>query len=177
VLTELGGLDPDFFLYYEDIDLCRRARQGGWSVWFDPSAAIVHHRPLHSRRVPPHLRLVTRHALLTYARKHWPAWQLPLLGGIVRLEAAARGLLAWCRGDARARRTFAELGRLVGEVLGGRADQAWARLTRVVRTQEQHLAATFLDRHPVPQPPRPAAGLPGQRPPVRAAGHGRAGGR
>lgn len=176
-LAELGGLDPDFFLYYEDVDLCRRARQRGWSVWFDPSAGIVHHRPLHSRRVPAHLRLVTRHALLTYARKHWPWWQQLLLGGIVRLEAAARGLLARARGDQRARRTFAELGRLVGDVLGGRPDQAWARLTRVVRTQEQHLAAVTLPRHPLPQPPRPAAPVPGQRPPARAPGRGSAGGR
>ncbi len=177
VLAQLGGLDPDFFLYYEDVDLCRRARRAGWSVWFDPSAGVIHHRPLHSRRVPPHLRLVTRHALLTYARKHWPAWQLPLLGGIVRLEAAARRLLARCRGDAKGERTFTELGRLVGEVLRGEPGRAWARLTRVIRAQEQHLAATFVHRDPLPQPPRPLAALPEQRPPARACGHGSAGGR
>src|SRR5262245_14326977 len=32
VLAELDGLDPAFFLYYEDVDLCRRARSRGWEV-------------------------------------------------------------------------------------------------------------------------------------------------
>src|SRR5262245_36159063 len=59
-LDDLGGLDTDFFLYYEDVDLCRRAAAAGWSVWFDPATTVTHHRPLHARAVPPHLHLITR---------------------------------------------------------------------------------------------------------------------
>ena len=62
---ELGGFAEDFFLYYEDVDLCRRARARGWSVWFEPNLEGVHHNPIHARAVPPALRLVTRHSLLT----------------------------------------------------------------------------------------------------------------
>ncbi len=90
-LHELGGLDEDFFLYYEDVDLCVRARARGWSVWYEPNLAVVHHHPLHCRPVPAVLRLVTRHSLLTYAAKHWPRWQCRLLSRIVRTEALARG--------------------------------------------------------------------------------------
>ena len=36
-LEQLGGFDPDFFLYYEDVDLCRRAREQGWTVAFEPT--------------------------------------------------------------------------------------------------------------------------------------------
>lgn len=159
----LGGLDPSYFLYYEDVDLCRRARQAGWSVWYDPSATIVHHRPLHDRPVPPHLRLVTRHALLTYAAKHWPGWQRALLGGVVRLEAAARWLSATLCGDAEAAETFADLGRVVDELGRGEAREAHARLVRVVRRQEaQHERAATVDHHPQPQQGRPAGRLPEQ---------------
>ena len=60
VLENLGGLDGDFFLYYEDVDLCRRARQRGWTVWHDPKLSAIHHHPLHARTLPVHLRLITR---------------------------------------------------------------------------------------------------------------------
>src|SRR5262249_19825450 len=67
VLDEVGGFDPDFFLYYKDVDLCRRARQRGWEVRHEPGLRVLHHRPLHTRTVTPFLRLLTRHSLLTYA--------------------------------------------------------------------------------------------------------------
>src|SRR5207249_7515050 len=38
-LEELGGLDEDYFLYYEDVDLCLRARKRGWTVWYEPNLA------------------------------------------------------------------------------------------------------------------------------------------
>ena len=73
---ELGGFDEDFFLYYEDVDLCRRAHAAGWSVWYDPAVRVTHFLPLHTRSVPAPLRVMTRHALLTYAAKHWPRWPM-----------------------------------------------------------------------------------------------------
>jgi GT2 family glycosyltransferase len=42
MLEELGGFDPGFRLYGEDIDLCYRAAKAGWERWYVP-AAVVHH--------------------------------------------------------------------------------------------------------------------------------------
>ncbi len=42
-ITEVGGLDEGFFLYYEDIDWCRRMRAGGWEILLEPAAKVVHH--------------------------------------------------------------------------------------------------------------------------------------
>jgi len=36
--------DPDYFLYWEDIDLAWRARVAGWSAWYEPGAIAVHRR-------------------------------------------------------------------------------------------------------------------------------------
>ncbi len=130
---DLGGLDNDFFLYYEDVDLCRRARERGWTVWYEPGLRAVHHRPLHARAVPPALRLVTRHALLTYAAKHWPAWQFRLLAGIVRWEARLRGLGAWWKGDRKAAACFREMGALAAELAREKRSAARRRLTRITR--------------------------------------------
>ena len=39
---QLGGFDEDFFLYWEDADLCQRARDAGWEVRVLPCTPIVH---------------------------------------------------------------------------------------------------------------------------------------
>jgi GT2 family glycosyltransferase len=134
-LDGLGGLDEDYFLYYEDVDLCRRARARGWAVWYEPTEGAVHHHPLHSRPVPPALRLVTRHSLLTYALKHWPRWQARVLAGVIGLESWARQLRARCRGDGRAAGLFRELRALTADLAGGRPDRARRRLLRVARRE------------------------------------------
>ncbi len=135
---QLGGLDESFFLYYEDVDFCRRAAEVGWSVWFDPVLEVTHHWPLHARSVPPPLRLITRHALLTYAKRHWRTWQSRLLSGLVWAEAGIRQLVATARGQDEAARFFAHLRRLVGDVAAARQREAAERI---------RFAAGFL--HPV----------------------------
>jgi len=42
-LDEIGSLDERFFMYFEDADLCRRARETGWSVYYVPEIEVVHH--------------------------------------------------------------------------------------------------------------------------------------
>lgn len=42
ILERLDGLDEGFFLYCEDKDLCRRIRDAGFDVRFEPSAVCCH---------------------------------------------------------------------------------------------------------------------------------------
>ncbi|QDU34540.1 Rhamnosyltransferase WbbL [Poriferisphaera corsica] len=44
VFQEIGLLDPGYFLYFDDPDFCRRARQHGWSVLNWPAARVIHLR-------------------------------------------------------------------------------------------------------------------------------------
>jgi GT2 family glycosyltransferase len=132
-LQEVGGLDEEFFLYYEDVDLCLRARQHGWSVWYEPNLALVHHNPLHSRPVPAALRLVTRHSLLTYGVKHWPAWQFRLLARIIRAEAWTRCVGAWWRGDGSQAGSYRELCALANALLKGDDLAVRARLEQAIQ--------------------------------------------
>jgi N-acetylglucosaminyl-diphospho-decaprenol L-rhamnosyltransferase len=135
-LRELHGLDEDFFLYYEDVDLCRRAHALGWSVWHEPSLWATHFQPLHSRLLSSWMCVLTRHALLTYARKHWPGWQFRLLTGLVWLEAwLRRGKARW-RGDRGSARLFARLKRIAGDLLHDRHRRARQRLLRLVKSFE-----------------------------------------
>lgn len=42
VFKQIGGFDPDFFMFFEDSDLCRRIREAGCSVEFHPEWQITH---------------------------------------------------------------------------------------------------------------------------------------
>lgn len=131
-LDDLGGLDEQFFLYYEDVDLCHRARAQGWGVWYDPTLAVVHHHPLHSRSQPAALRLVTRHSLLTFARKHWPRWQAGTLARLVGLEARLRSWWSWWKGDPHESEVFRRLRELAADFVADEPGAARRRLEAVI---------------------------------------------
>jgi N-acetylglucosaminyl-diphospho-decaprenol L-rhamnosyltransferase len=42
LLEQIGLLDEGYFMYFEDIDYCRRARRAGWQVLYWPDAKVVH---------------------------------------------------------------------------------------------------------------------------------------
>lgn len=42
VFEEIGLLDEGYFLYFEEVDLCRRARRAGWECWHEPASRVVH---------------------------------------------------------------------------------------------------------------------------------------
>lgn len=42
VLRDLGGFDPDFFLYYEEVELMWRIRRQGFDVLYVPAATVRH---------------------------------------------------------------------------------------------------------------------------------------
>jgi GT2 family glycosyltransferase len=52
----VGGFDERYFLYYEDVDLCRRLGRRGLRVRYDPRAEIVHEARRTSWRNPRYLR-------------------------------------------------------------------------------------------------------------------------
>jgi N-acetylglucosaminyl-diphospho-decaprenol L-rhamnosyltransferase len=71
MLDELGGYDPGFRMYGEEIDLCYRAAKAGWERWYVPQAVVRHRWDALSDR-----RLLTRRTLwhwrsvLRFVRKH-----------------------------------------------------------------------------------------------------------
>jgi N-acetylglucosaminyl-diphospho-decaprenol L-rhamnosyltransferase len=42
VFNSIGLFDEGYFLYYEEVDFCSRARRAGWPVWYVPDARVVH---------------------------------------------------------------------------------------------------------------------------------------
>jgi N-acetylglucosaminyl-diphospho-decaprenol L-rhamnosyltransferase len=42
VLKAIGGLDENYFLYFEETDYCFRAKQAGYSTWYVPQSRVMH---------------------------------------------------------------------------------------------------------------------------------------
>lgn len=42
VFDDIGLLDENYFMYYEEVDFCYRAKGAGWSCWYVPSSRVVH---------------------------------------------------------------------------------------------------------------------------------------
>lgn len=100
----LDGFDESFFLYFEDVDLCRRARDAGVPVIYYPEVVVEHAVGESSRRVP-YRALAWRHrSMWTYYRRyHGRPWLDPLafaaifgrLGLLCAAAALARFSLSW----------------------------------------------------------------------------------
>jgi GT2 family glycosyltransferase len=71
MLDELGGYDPGFRMYGEEIDLCYRAARAGWERWYVPGA-VVRHRwdALSDRRFFTRRTLWHWRSILRFVRKH-----------------------------------------------------------------------------------------------------------
>lgn len=103
-LVAVGGFDPGFQLFVEDVDLCDRLRAAGRRIRFEPSAEVVHRVGASTVQRPFRARLLHARALDRYL-------SLPGRGPIRHLRPLLwPGLAAWVgvttvasrlRGDAR----------------------------------------------------------------------------
>ena len=68
---EVGYLDPDFFVYSEEVDFQKRMRDAGWRILHVPAARAIHHEQLATDRSAGARRVVQFHrGRAMYMRKH-----------------------------------------------------------------------------------------------------------
>jgi GT2 family glycosyltransferase len=42
VFEAIGLMDEAYFMYYEEVDFCRRAADAGWECWYEPRSRVIH---------------------------------------------------------------------------------------------------------------------------------------
>lgn len=97
VMEELGGFDEDFFpAYYEEVDLCLRARRRGYRCVYIPTAVLVHHESVSVgqnstalHRLFPRMRI--RYLLKNLTLRQLVGWAVPFEYRWMRYEPAAKG--------------------------------------------------------------------------------------
>jgi N-acetylglucosaminyl-diphospho-decaprenol L-rhamnosyltransferase len=91
-LEEIGGMDERFFMYFEDADLCRRAREAGWLVYYLPQIEVLHHSGASSGNRSRAIWNLHKSAFL-YHRKHGPHGPLGLYSLLTLTGLTARALV------------------------------------------------------------------------------------
>ena len=83
---QVGWLDPQFFVYSDETDFCKRLADAGWHTLYVPGARAVHHEQLSSDLASAGRRIVEFHRNRDrYMRKHHSR----------AAAAAVRALTAW----------------------------------------------------------------------------------
>ncbi|HWW89809.1 MAG TPA: glycosyltransferase [Solirubrobacteraceae bacterium] len=113
---EVGYLDPDFFVYSDEVDFARRLRDAGWRSVYVPAAVAVHHEQLSSDAAPERRIVELARNRDLYLRKH----------GSPAAARVVRWLTAW---------TYA-LRALAALVMPGRsAGRYWRHATATLRPE------------------------------------------
>lgn len=76
VVEQVGGLDEEFFMYFEELDWCRRIRQAGWEIVYLPKATVIHYEGKSSDQVVPLRHIRFQSSKVRYFDLHhgrWPA--------------------------------------------------------------------------------------------------------
>jgi GT2 family glycosyltransferase len=93
LLLEIGPLDDTYFMYWEDMDLCERARRVGWQVFLDPRAIIWHNVSASTGEHDPlKWHLLARYVPTFYQRYYrWPRLAMFVYVGGVLIQEIMRG--------------------------------------------------------------------------------------
>jgi GT2 family glycosyltransferase len=78
-IEEVGLLDEGFFMYSEELDWCRRAKERGWKVIYLPTAKVIHHGGQSSEQVKSFQHIQFQRSKIRYFRKHHGSWQAEIL--------------------------------------------------------------------------------------------------
>ena len=70
-LRQAGLLDESFFMYFEDMDLCKRIHDEGWKIVFCPMSKILHYRGQSVKENILAGLVAYRQSQLYFARKHY----------------------------------------------------------------------------------------------------------
>jgi hypothetical protein len=94
-LDRLGPLDERFFIWFEEVDWCKRAKDAGFDVWYLSGPSVVHHGAQSFGQVfAPRRQRYYDDSLATYFLKHEGRLAWLLVKALHPLAMA----LAWCVG-------------------------------------------------------------------------------
>ncbi len=96
VFDRLGGLDERFFMYFEDVDLCRRVQQLGYRVRHVAESEVVHLLGRSSRANRNGLNKQWELSRIRYVEKHFAQPRRFLMKGWIALGVVRKLMVTAC---------------------------------------------------------------------------------
>lgn len=93
VISEIGLLDEDIFMFGEDIDWCWRIKQAGFRVFYYPQAVIYHAHGASSRLRPAGATINLHKGMAVFYRKHLSAKHWAIFNWLVYFSIFMRALV------------------------------------------------------------------------------------
>ncbi len=84
ILQKTGGLDEDYFMYGEDIDLSYQIMQAGYVNYYFPETTIVHYKGESTKKGSLNYVILFYKAMLIFAEKHFSPQHAGLISLLVR---------------------------------------------------------------------------------------------
>ena len=94
-MDEVGLLDEAMFVYMDDVDLCQRLRDGGWTVWYTPDAQAIHYGSQSTERAVTSTSTVALRAFNRYFARRHSSPSVVALKGVQAVGFGARALAYW----------------------------------------------------------------------------------
>jgi N-acetylglucosaminyl-diphospho-decaprenol L-rhamnosyltransferase len=91
----VGGFDPGYFMYFEDVDLAARLGERGWLHVYAPSAVVEHEGGHATRRDPHRMQRVHHTSALRYLVRRYPGRMRAPLRGALRVGLGGRMLVSY----------------------------------------------------------------------------------
>ena len=94
VLDKIGGLDEDYFMYGEDIDLSYMILQNGYKNYYYPHTQIIHYKGESTKKGSLNYVVVFYRAMQIFAKKHFSQHNSALFNWLITLAIWFRASLA-----------------------------------------------------------------------------------
>jgi N-acetylglucosaminyl-diphospho-decaprenol L-rhamnosyltransferase len=98
----VGGFDPGYFMYFEDVDLAERLTRRGWLHVYAPDAVVVHEGGHATSREPRRMQRVHHVSALRYLSRQYPGRRHGPLRWVLRAGLGARMVISYVSGHVGA---------------------------------------------------------------------------
>ena len=90
ILKDLGGMDESVFMFMEDLDLCYRVHEAGWTVFYLSDVSVLHKTGRSQKKYSGSLAATDAEAIYAFFRKHSGVGRARLCRGIFLIQGVFR---------------------------------------------------------------------------------------